>query len=206
MFEGNCESPIEDIFAQECAKYLDPGVAFDSQVWVDTQHGRFRIDFVLSQSPRRVAVECDGEDFHDQFRDEFRDAILLGEMAFPEVYHFRGCDLVYHPEDCLWLMSTLTPTLFTGCGRLHLERLHRLEPIPSLCRGDTYTLADPDDPYQRIWVFRRNIYSTPGRPYWKVLYEFARQHPHADLDELLNLRAEWRIQATHPNLEIEATG
>ncbi len=188
MFEGNYESPIEEIFAQECAKYLDPAVALDSQVSVRTRHGQFRIDFVLS---RIMAVECDGKDFHDLFRDDLRDAILLGEGCFPIIYHFRGCDLAYHPEDCLWLMCTLNPNLFSERGRLHLERLHRLEAIPSICTDESSTWVDAENPYQRIWVFHRNIYQTD--PYWKVLYKFACEHPRATLDELITLREKSRV-------------
>ncbi|MBA7712611.1 hypothetical protein ES703_121594 [subsurface metagenome] len=190
------ESPIEDIFAWHCMKYLSDEVTFDNQVWVNTEHGRFRIDFVLSEKNQKVAVECDGHDFHDEFRDEFRDAILLGEGHLGTIYHFRGCDLTYYPEDCIWLMSFLDSRLFIERGQLQLNQLHKLE-IDHIRSGrEDYILKDPTSiSSYRFWAFRRSIHNLPGWnlrhgpdwQYWKALYRFACEHPQAGLDELIQL-------------------
>jgi very-short-patch-repair endonuclease len=187
-FEGVCESPIEKIFARECSKYLDSGVSFDCQVEVQTRHERFRIDFVLEGV---IAVECDGRDFHNSFRDEFRDAILLGEEHFLTIYHFRGCDLTYYPEDCIWLISLENPGLFTERGRHQLNCLHELEIVPYLTHGEIITLRDPTNDFRRVRVFRRDIEHklcpNPNWPYWRELHEFASQHPRVCLDRLIAL-------------------
>ncbi len=189
------ESPIEDIFAWHSTKYISDEVTFDNQVWVNTEHGRFRIDFVLSDRKQGVAVECDGHDFHDAFRDEFRDAILLGEGHFETIYHFRGCDLTYYPEDCLWLISILDPDLFSERGRLNLNQLHKLEFVDSLTNRESYMLRcrTKMEPYW-FWAFRRNIHQkakTPNWPHWRVLFRFACKHPGTSLDELVS---GWRMR------------
>lgn len=194
---GNCESPIEETFAYECSKYLNDGVSFDSQLEVTTGHGGFRIDFVLSQPNQRVAVECDGQDFHEPFRDEFRDAILLGEGHFDTIYHFRGCDIFYFPEDCLWIIAREDPPLFSDRGRLQLNQLHKLEIIPILSTGESRVLCDWTEPLKRrMRAFRRNRYQyskhNPAWPHWKTLYRLASQHPYTNLDQLLALeKSQW---------------
>ena len=185
---SSCESPIEEIFAYDCQKYLDDCVSFESQVEVNTEHGLFRIDFVLSVRNQRVAVECDGRDFHNGFRDEFRDAILLGEGHFETIYHFRGCDLTYHDKDCLWLMSVLDSGLFTERGRHILNRMRELKDIRNMTNRESFT-AFTDDLRCWFWAFRHSIHHKSHRnsrwPFWHALYEFAGQHPHMDLDHLL---------------------
>jgi hypothetical protein len=170
-------------------KYISNNIVLDNQVPVESQHGDFRMDFVLSHGNRRIAIECDGRDFHEPFRDEFRDAILLGEGHFETIYHFRGCDITYYPEDCLWLMSKLNPEIFTERSKLILNRLHRLEPI--LATGESYELRNRrGEAFYWFWAFRRNIHlksHNPNWPFWKSLYSLACEHPGLGLDELIGL-------------------
>lgn len=193
------ESPIEADFASCCFKHLRPDVHVQKQVEVSTTHGGFRIDFVLSLGGKRVAVECDGRDFHEDGRDEFRDAILLGEGHLETVYHFRGCDLVYYPDDCIWLMSAVDPHLFSERGRLHLDFLQRIEKVSQrftnrlFIKGSFESYAcwirNENQPNHFFWAFRRNISMksrNPRWPHWKALHTFACEHPRASLDELLS--------------------
>jgi hypothetical protein len=192
LYQPPYDSPIEEIFAWHSTKYLRRDVAVDTQVGVDTRQGQFRMDFVLIDRDERVAVECDGHDFHDPFRDEFRDAILLGEGHIQTIYHFRGCDLTYYPEDCLWLMSIRDSNLFSKQGRLNLNQLHKLGIVYSLTSGESYILRGRvgEQPYF-FWAFRRSIYlksATPNWPHWRTLFRLASKHPGYCLDELVSLR------------------
>lgn len=187
------DSPIERIFASCCFKHLRPDVQVEKQVEVSTGHGRFRIDFVLSVGDRRIAVECDGKDFHESFRDEFRDAILLGEGHFETVYHFRGCDITYWTDDCIWLMSVLDPQLFSERGHHQLGRLHHSE--VDRIRGEaeefSYSIWDGREPFH-FRAFRRSIKTASAFPHlryhWKVLYALAGLHSGYSLDNLLENR------------------
>jgi hypothetical protein len=192
-YEPPYDSPIEDIFAWHCCKHLRPSVNLEKQVELATQHGSFRADFILAGMGRRIEIECDGRDFHDAFRDEFRDAIVLGEGHVDTIYRFRGCDITYYPDDCVWLISSLHPNFFTKRGHLHLERLRTLQIPEDHIATDSERLdclalgADGDKHFFR--AFRRTIYVKPQlRCHWKVLYAFACEHPDAKLDELLALR------------------
>lgn len=185
------ESPIEEIFAWECQEYLDDSVSFESQVEVNTEHGQFRIDFMLTRASEKIAVECDGPDFHDFFRDEFRDAILLGEGHVPIIYHFRGKDIFHRTADCLRLLSIENPLLFSPRGRANLEHLCRLGLDCELSVGENRIIHDPTEPLHRVWAIRRDIYQSininPDWPFWRKIYDFASHHPGASLDEMISI-------------------
>ncbi len=188
------DSPIEEIFAEHCFKHLSPNVHTEKQVEVSTKHGSFRVDFGLSSANRQIVVECDGKDFHEGLRDELRDAILLGEKHFDTIYHFRGCDLVYYPYDCIWLMSVLDGDLFSQRGHLQLDKLRSLtfDVSNKKAEKDESFLFNIDPPTRFFWAFRRSVNLVSKNPalnyHWKALYKFACENPSASLDKLLDIR------------------
>lgn len=185
------DSPLEEIFAEHCLKYLSPSVHAEKQLEVQTKHGVLRVDFRLSSSNRRVAIECDGKDFHNMYRDELRDAILIGEKHFDTVYHFRGCDLVYYPYDCIWLMSVLDKELFNKRSHLQLNKLSKLtfEINDQKAEEEESFLCNINPPNLFFWAFRRTddtVHKSHTLNYfWKTLYRFACKYPRSSLDELL---------------------
>ena len=187
------ESPIEDVFAEHCFKYLSNDVTVEKQVEVITNHGRFRIDFVLTNSTRRIAIECDGKEFHEFLRDELRDGILLGENHYDTIYHFRGCDLVYYPYDCIWLISILDKDIINRRGHLHLVKLREasFEVSNEKKNTDESFMFDIDPPKTAFWAYRRSLELVTRNPkmryYWQLLYQFACEYPRASLDELLDI-------------------
>lgn len=120
VFDPPYESPIEEYFAWEYEKVKDLGVSVQKQYRVETEFGRFRLDFVIHQADSRVGVECDGRHTHDMHRDSCRDSILLGEKHVRVVYRLRGSDLYAHPKECLHALALLEPSLFGARG---LEQL-----------------------------------------------------------------------------------
>lgn len=195
------DSPVEQIFAETCFKHLSSKVRAEKQKEVVTKHGRFFLDFLLPLENERIGVECDGKEFHERLRDELRDAIILGEGWCHTIYRFRGNDLNYYSEDCIWLMSLLDPKLFSPRGHIHLERLHHLE-FKIDDRSENFLQMVNDNridseghPYH-FWAFRRSVHllslPNPLRYHWKVLYEFACKHKRTSIDDLLEIkRAEW---------------
>lgn len=197
------DSPIETIFAEHCFRYLSPNVHTEKQVEVSTKHGSFRVDFGLSVANKRIAVECDGKDFHEGLRDEFRDAILLGENHFDTIYHFRGCDLVYYPYDCIWLISILDGDLFNQRAHLQLDKLRcsTFDVSSEKAEKDESFVFNIDPPTQYFWAFRRSASLVSKNPtlnyHWKVLYKFACEYPGSSLDELLDIRvSSWALDDT----------
>ncbi len=189
------DSPIETIFAENCFKHLDPNVNADKQVKILTKHGGFFLDFLISTRDCKVGVECDGEQFHEGLRDELRDAIILGEGHVDTIYHFRGCDITYYPDDCTWLMSILDPKLFSERGRFQLDCLHRLEldKNQELANRESFMCQIWHETHvYHFWAFRRSAKMISAFPHlryhWKVLYDFACEHPGMSLDTLLHTR------------------
>ena len=128
-------------------------------------------------------------------RDELRDAILLGEKHFDTIYHFRGCDLIYYPYDCIWLMAKLDRELFSQRGLLQLERLHHLNinETTELASRESFIHQIWDKTHiHHFWAFRRSFKMISDFPHfryhWKVLYDFACEHPGKSLDSLLSTR------------------
>ena len=65
------DSPIENVFAYHLLKHISPSATLERQVEVDTPVGGFRLDFMLSDEDLSIGLECDGEKFHDPWRDEW---------------------------------------------------------------------------------------------------------------------------------------
>jgi len=122
------DSPIEDRFALHYVKYASEEVDMAPQFEVATLCGHFIIDFVLTTSEGyRVGIECDGREYHDQSRDEWRDAMILGESHVDAIYRLRGSDITYYIEDILYLMAVLDPHLFSDRATENLKVLASTE-------------------------------------------------------------------------------
>jgi hypothetical protein len=122
-YEPPYDSPIEDTFAWNLVKYVSPSAQLTPQVDVRTERGLFRLDFVLSKSRYRVGFECDGKEFHDAERDEWRDAVVLGERHIDVMYRLQGHDIHYNVEACLYLISHWERALFRDDARINLKQL-----------------------------------------------------------------------------------
>src|SRR5436190_14323827 len=128
------ESPLEAAFHWDFDKVVGKGVTITPQVECITVLGTFRLDFGIAGN-LKVGVELDGEEFHEEFRDECRDAIILGEKHVDVIYRFRGKDIWNNTADMLYFMSQCDPWLFSEAGRINLKTLS--------CRKRTE--VDPDD-------------------------------------------------------------
>ena|SRR5436190_12401087 len=194
FYDPPYDSPIEDWFAINAIKYLDEAAQMEKQVDAPTPWGTFRMDFLLTGGGPRVAIECDGRDYHDQYRDEWRDALLLGTNATDTIYHFRGADLHYHVADLLYLLMRWEPHLFSDRGKTNLARLAsaqvkqygNTEPT-----GGTIIGFPPQPEYGLrgitfIDVERRSRIIPPGRrQHWTWLYKCAQEYDQHTLDALI---------------------
>lgn len=187
------DSPIEQIFAESCFKYFSHDVQVDKQVEIRSKHGIFRLDFLIQKDSKRIAIECDGKDFHDTLKDEIRDSILLGENHCDIVYHFRGSDLVYYPLDCIWLITVLDEYLFNERGLIQLQRLRSYKGMidkDSIEKNEDFCLSI--NPPNFIWIFRISTELPMKNPslnyHWVHLYKFCCNYPSLSLDELFETR------------------
>jgi hypothetical protein len=197
-FEGPpCESPIESDLEYALGKYLAPSVHVKRQAWVQTSYGNFRLDFELHLGTLRVGVECDGADFHDEYRDEWRDATMLGEGLIDEVIRFAGKDLVYRLNDCLHVLFRLHPELFAERAHYALTKLAsehavaaEIDPMDEELRyvGIGELSGNPCNDYVRIY---RRVRTAP-KQYWNKLYRAAVALGPGTLDELIERdKATW---------------
>lgn len=103
------ESPIETAFREAIEhRFRQLDVALEPQVEAVTPWGSFRFDFMLRVGGRRLAIECDGREFHNEGRDEWRDAVTLGTRCADEVWRFPGGLIHRRIEVCLLLLAIAT--------------------------------------------------------------------------------------------------
>jgi len=182
------------VFAYYAAKFIRPEIDLTPQVEFKTPHGPFRVGFFTSE-PRRIGFECDGDEFHDGFRDEFRDALLLGFDCLDIIYHIPGAVLTYYPHDALYLIAAWDGELF---------RPREKGIVAQLCtentRQSSFDLRDervmigvrPEGrsaPPYLLSLIRRVREVPPGRrAHWKFLYSFAAEKAGINLDQLVASR------------------
>ena len=75
-YEPPYDSPLEAQLAYFLPKYIEDAAKFFKQYEVETPRGTFRLDFLVDSPKGKFGFECDGKDFHDYYRDMFRDALI----------------------------------------------------------------------------------------------------------------------------------
>jgi hypothetical protein len=194
------ESPLESLFFDQLLKQLPRGVPLQTQVLAETRCGTFRLDMMATVQNRRVGIECDGKEYHDEYRDEWRDAMILGDGQADEIIRFRGCDLTYHLDDCMFLLSKIQPLLFFGRHSDVVERLAS-DRARRFAVGETdwrcgallnYGFIDKSRAEDFIDIRRRTVeglVTGVGREFWAVYYRFAIEHGGGPLDNMIE---RWR--------------
>lgn len=191
------DSPIEEAFAWHILKYLDESAAFIPQYEVVTICGRFRLDFVASVGGRRVGFECDGAEYHDEARDELRDALILFDAgAVDAIYRLRGTDLHWRMEDLLYLLMRYEPSIFSS---------RAIGQLPRLASSSVLRYPDDADPrgvllgygrgedrrlgvYEFLHMQRRAVEKDPRLfRFEKKFVAFAQAHAGRSLDNVIAL-------------------
>ncbi len=196
------DSPIEEIFAHNALKYVAEDASIETQFVVKTICGTFRLDFVIERQGRRLGIECDGHNFHDEHPDEWRDAMILGTGAVDAIYRLRGRDLFYHVEDLFFLMSRTDPAFFSPRGIIILAKL---------ASDETKGYADDDHSVGTIVTYRmkpgehrreplyleihrrHRHYGTNKQPFWWVYWRQAKRFAGRvqNVDELIAIDKQW---------------
>ncbi len=196
------ESPIEEMFAWSLGKYIKPDTSLFKQVEVSTICGKFRLDFVAATSSGyKVAYECDGADFHDEVRDEWRDAMILGAGHVDAIVRLRGKDIFHRVNDLLYVTSCWDPQIYSERGSTNLRRLassNALDFDPSddanigmiTYREESKGVSSPL--YIRL-LRRSRLVPLGQREYWQAAFLFAQNAGGGNLDEVI---ANYRRQHT----------
>ena len=187
------DSPIEDMFACHLSKFIAKNIVAKTQVPVDTICGCFILDFVF-ESPRigKIAIECDGRDFHNESRDEWRDAMILGEKVVDKIYRIRGSDIIYHIYDVLYCISSLESDFMSESGVLNLHSLatSAAKSLNFSRKCDFYSIRYPknedDDVYSSLKLEKREVWIPKGeRRFWQAAYNYAVSMGGGCLDDVI---------------------
>lgn len=162
------DSPIEDVFAWNVVKYLSPDVVLLRQRAVSTPYGEFKLDFTLALGNREIGVECDGKEFHQGTRDEWRDAFIFRHSQIEAIYRIGGKEINYAIERVLQLLSKDIPEFFSKRGIEHLARLVAFANKPL----DEET---PNGPSMRPFYLNRE--SRSDSRWFETLLNFADSRP-----------------------------
>lgn len=178
------ESPIEQYLLTKLQGHLSHDVALSLQVPFATKCGAFRVDSVLTQDAKRVGIECDGKEFHDFNRDEWRDAILLGEGHVTSIVRFSGASIIGCPLGCLAAFGYWFPSMLSERGLALAEKTQKeLGGDDVFCDECIVSCRYLDIDGERR-EFRADRRGTGGREFWQVYYQYACDHG-GDLDELI---------------------
>lgn len=183
-----CQSPIEERWQEFLWMHLDDRCKVRQQVECRTIGGLFFIDFVVDGPDKSVAFECDGKEFHDAYRDEWRDACLLGGKHIPEMIRLRGIDIYRHVQDCLYMVSAWHPWMISERSKVVLSKQAKDEtlaaaeldfPCGAWVTLDRNRIGEPID-----WIFVRR-YGVEGREMWQEYYQFVAQNQGLQLDAII---------------------
>lgn len=184
------DSPIEDLFAEYFLRYAAAGIAFEPQHSVHTLCGTFIVDFlIVDAAGRRIGIECDGKEFHDLSRDEWRDGMILGDEHLDAMYRFRGQDLHYSMDDVMYFLYSMEPSVFDPCAPRKLQVLSSEEVRESTqdLHREFYSFGYRDSEISGDFsaVARRRDLPGDRRNFWQAAYRFAASVGGGSLDEVV---------------------
>lgn len=196
-FNPPYNSPIEESFAWNFTKYANPNVDIRKQELISTTHGKFFLDFAVEdQQGHIIGIECDGKEFHEPYRDEWRDAIILGAGHISEIVRIRGADIYYNIIDALYVLLIWFPSFFSESGIINLtflasDYIKRSQgSIKDSLSAFTRLLLE-DGSVQGSLVTRRTIPAGGRRQFWTEMAAFANKHPYKSVDELMEIHDEF---------------
>lgn len=192
------ESPIEEWFIETFEKYISPQARIYPQYEVITASGNFRIDFLIQLGDKKIAIECDGKDFHDNYRDEWRDAVILGYEKVDTIYRFRGKDLYWNANDCVHIIFHYNEEFFSSRYKYNFPRLisddlKEMFPLGSIDGENNYIdykimseSGYQTGTYSSI-IYRRD--KEDKRAFWNTLFKFAKDNPGLSIEELIKVKS-----------------
>lgn len=115
----SCESPIEKVFGAALLHDLSSALGFRFIFVEDKKHfsagaendyllsqyviGPYRVDFCVIRGPLKIAIECDGHDFHERTKEQARKDRSKDRWLQSHGYHvlrFTGSEIWKDPVDC----------------------------------------------------------------------------------------------------------
>ena len=187
------DSPIEDTFAKFAEKYMSQDMIMNTQVEILTICGKFRPDFVvIAPNGKRTAFECDGKEFHDEDRDEWRDAMILGSSNIDEIYRISGKIITHRIEDVFYALSLWSPWLFDerqkyNLGRIATEEVTKRSILPEDTMFSVNHLDSENNQFNQFYLEKRHKNIPEGkRQYWQSAFSYAQSLGGGNLDDVMS--------------------
>jgi hypothetical protein len=178
------ESPIEEELHRIILKHLAPDAVVSNQIEFNTPNGNYRVDFLLALGDRKIVLEANGKEFHDDLTDIYRGAFILGFSDVRSVYYIRGCDITHSLPTVLYAISRYEPYLFSDRGLKSLEALTDIkaerggtEYCEAFCsetgiRMDSSESLDPPIAYRLTLLRKKGDHDK-----WERIYKAALENP-----------------------------
>ena len=189
------ESPIATAIELQLCKHDLNDTEFRREYPAPTEWADFRIDIVLANSGRRVGIECDGASFHDEFRDELRDSLILGSGLVDTIWRLPGSAIHNHIHDCLFLISLYDDFLFDDRSRTvfmsqcsESARTHSPQSAESILLSVDRERLPNRGGFLDLRRRTRSDRYRPLRQHWRSLYDFALKHRGIRFSELHAIR------------------
>lgn len=199
FFDGITESPIERDFAYMLCKILEPGIIFESQVDFSTKLGSFRGDFVIQNPNRKVLIELDGKEYHQDSKDNWRDSFILGEKNVDLIIRFKGKDIVYNLIECCYILTQQLPDFFSERSKANF--INQLE--PKNISEIQSKINDEEDKFMDLYCFTFTYYDekdiecqsilemrfkSGDKGHWQKYYNYALNKSIFEIDSLTKQR------------------
>ncbi len=115
------ESELEELLLNQIVKYLHEETEIIPQETLNTENGKFRPDFILKRGDLRVVLEANGKNYHDDFTDSLRGALILLHTDISSIFYLRGYDIHYDFHSVVFAVSEYVPEIFSERGLLNLQ-------------------------------------------------------------------------------------
>lgn len=187
--DKRCESPIEDWFWDGLQKYVSDDVTVLWQEPVDTICGSFRLDMLLLlPGGHSLGLEFDGKDHHDPYRDEWRDAMILGTGDVDSIVRLRGTDIKHCLAELLAILGNWYRDIFSSRGRFVLQQLSPR--VPDWIEHDSgaesfIVFLGEDCTIPHNVSVKRSGFGVAKMSHAKYLFDYAKQMGGGDLDEVI---------------------
>jgi len=150
ILNGMYESPAEECLGERLRAAVDETASFQTQVWIDTTIGRFRVDILLTDKyGRRIAIEVDGKEFHEPVRDHWRTVFIVGERQVDVVYRVPASDLKINLVGVLAGLATLEPRCFK---QMEISRWKEVIGGTYATATDADSHVDEEHAYHSFWA------------------------------------------------------
>lgn len=191
----NAESPLAVTLERALVLHIAEEVTLIREFECETPWAKFRIDLVADTPTGRIGFECDGKEFHDNYRDEVRDSLILGCNCVETIYRLPGAQVNFALHDSLYLIGLYDPHLFTERGRAVLAtqacdgvKDHSPDGYGGSIIESRVNRGDPPDrlePY-RCHLKRQSRRIPAGRrPFWTEIYADALSHQHLSFSQYM---------------------